>query len=116
MVAEEKFEPELYQKKLYSELEDIIQNYAEDHANMKITKIQSNLMIIVLSFYKRNLISKDHCEKFQQKIKSLKKIENIEDILKQREQNLPAQQEQPKISQSAKPNKGTGESSIDSFF
>ncbi|CAL5981149.1 Reverse_transcriptase/endonuclease [Hexamita inflata] len=114
MVAEEKFEPELYQKRLCSELEDIIQNYAEDHANMKITKIQSNLMIIVQSFYKRNLISKDHCGIFQQKIKSLKKIENIEDILKQREQNLPAQQEQPK--RSAKPNKGTEESSIDSFF
>ncbi|CAL6015366.1 Hypothetical_protein [Hexamita inflata] len=48
---------------------------------------------------------------FQQKIKSLKKIENIEDILKQREYNLPAQQEQPKRSQSAKPNTGTGESS-----
>ncbi|CAL5980711.1 Hypothetical_protein [Hexamita inflata] len=45
MVVEEKFEPELYQKRLCSELEDIIQNYAEDHANMKITKIQSNLMI-----------------------------------------------------------------------
>ncbi|CAL6017666.1 Reverse_transcriptase (RNA-dependent DNA polymerase) [Hexamita inflata] len=116
MVAEEKFETELYQKRLCSELEDIIQNYAEDHANMKITKIQSNLMIIVQSFYKRNLISKDHCGIFQQKIKSLKKIENIEDILKQREQNLPAQQEQPKRSQSVKPHKGTEESSIDSFF
>ncbi|CAL5982109.1 Hypothetical_protein [Hexamita inflata] len=68
--------------------------------------IQSNLMIIVQSFYKRNLISKDHCGIFQQKIKSLKKIENIEDILKQREQNLPAQQEQPKRSQSVKPHKG----------
>ncbi|CAL6009024.1 Hypothetical_protein [Hexamita inflata] len=96
MVAEEKFEPELYQKRLCNELEDMIHNYAEDHANMKITKIQSNLTIIVQSFYKSNLISKDHCGIFQQKIKSLKKIENIEDILKQREQNLPAQQEQPK--------------------
>ncbi|CAL6015367.1 Hypothetical_protein [Hexamita inflata] len=35
MVTEEKFEPKLYQKTLYSELEDIIQNYAEDHANIQ---------------------------------------------------------------------------------
>ncbi|CAL5984980.1 Hypothetical_protein [Hexamita inflata] len=71
-----------YTRKNYVELEDIIQNYAEDHANMKITKIQSNLMIIVQSFYKRNLISKDHCGIFQQKI-NMNKIENLEDILKQ---------------------------------
>ncbi|CAL6033986.1 Hypothetical_protein [Hexamita inflata] len=42
---------ESYQKIFCNELEDIIQNYLEDHANMKITKIQFNLLIVVLSFY-----------------------------------------------------------------
>ncbi|CAL5996629.1 Hypothetical_protein [Hexamita inflata] len=48
------------------------QNYAEDHVNMKITKIQSSQLQLLCSPSTRNLISQDHCGIFIAKYSSLK--------------------------------------------
>ncbi|CAL6090955.1 Hypothetical_protein [Hexamita inflata] len=68
-----------------NDLEEILQNQAKDHVNMKIRQMKSNLMIFI--FYRRNLISKDRGASCQlQRIY----LTNIEEVLHQKEQNQPS--------------------------
>ncbi|CAL6033828.1 Hypothetical_protein [Hexamita inflata] len=79
--------------------EEVIDIYVEDNPKSPISKIQSNLILILKAFFKRKLINRPQCEILLQKIKSLQEVQNIEDVLKQA--SLPAQQKK-KQSQSEK--------------
>ncbi|CAL6061767.1 Hypothetical_protein [Hexamita inflata] len=57
--------------------------YVEDHQKSPISKIQSNLILILKVFYKRKLINRPQCEILLQKIKNLQEVQNNEDVLKQ---------------------------------
>ncbi|CAL6012669.1 Hypothetical_protein [Hexamita inflata] len=87
------------QEQVCCDLVEVIDIYVEDHPKSPISKIQSNLILILKAFYKRKLINRSQCEILLQKIKALQQVQNIEDVLKQA--SLPAQQEN-KQSQSEK--------------
>ncbi|CAL5970686.1 Hypothetical_protein [Hexamita inflata] len=62
---------------------EVIDIYVEDHPKSPISKIQSNLILILKAFYKRKLINRSQCEILLKKIKALQQVQNIEDVLKQ---------------------------------
>ncbi|CAL6074806.1 Hypothetical_protein [Hexamita inflata] len=95
----EDVDPKEYQEQVCCDLVEVIDIYVEDHPKSPISKIQSNLILILKAFFKRKLINRPQCEILLQKIKSLQEVQNIEDVLKQA--SLPAQQEN-KQSQSEK--------------
>ncbi|CAL5994808.1 Reverse_transcriptase/endonuclease [Hexamita inflata] len=95
----EDVDPKEYQEQVCCDLVEVIDIYVEDHPKSPISKIQSNLILILKAFYKRKLINRSQCEILLQKIKALQQVQNIEDVLKQA--SLPAQQEN-KQSQSEK--------------
>ncbi|CAL6062816.1 Hypothetical_protein [Hexamita inflata] len=64
----EDVDPKEYQEQVCCDLVEVIDIYVEDHPKSPISKIQSNLILILKAFFKRKLINRSQCEILLQKI------------------------------------------------